>query len=224
VNSKKLNRLLAGLLAVLIISIFGITYAINGLLEHQSGRLVTFKTRLTALTQEQTQLTQLKKNITTYNDLYHISRIVVPQSKDQTEAVRQIVDLAAANHVYLASISFPPSNLGTTASPVGSAGGAATTPTSATPTVNSATTALSQLKPVPNIPGVYDLDIGIVSASDTNHLATYPQMIGFLSGLEQNRLTAQVSSISIVPSSQDPSHLSFNLNLDIYIKPGKPQP
>jgi hypothetical protein len=216
-NSKQLSRLLTGLLAILILGIFGVAYVLNGLLEHQSNRLVDSKARLTALNQEQTQLKQLKKDITTYNDLYRIARVIVPQSKDQTEAVRQIVSLADTNKIYLASISFPPSNLGTTTSPGASVGAS-----SSAPAAGNAGSALSQLIPVPKIGGVYDLQISVISASDIQHLATYPQLIGFLSGLEQNRLTAQVRSLSIVPSPQDTNLLSFTLNLDIYIKPGKP--
>jgi hypothetical protein len=210
-SSKKLNRLLTGLLVALLIGIFGVAYAINGLLEGQSSRLVSAKTKLTALQQEQSQLVQLKKDIKTYNDLYQIAQVIVPQNKDQTEAVRQIVDLASANNVSLAEISFPPSTLGSVSSTSG-VGAGSSTPTSA----GSVAPGLSQLIAVPKIPGVYELELSVTSGSNQ----TYPDMIGFLAGLEQNRLTAQVGSISITPSAQDPSLLSFILELDVYIKPG----
>lgn len=225
-NSKYVNFLLIGFLAALCVGIFGSAYGINSLLEDKSHKLVDLKSKLAALQQEQTQLAKVKKDIVTYNNLYKISKIVVPQSKDQTETVRQIIKLAALNNVNIAEINFPSSSLGTSKASTSQgvsaapAGGTAVSPSTAASASGSAI-ALSQLTPLPKIPGLYVLAINVYSSNDPNQLATYPQLIGFLSSLEQNRLTAQVSQVSIIPSTNNPSRLAFNLLLNVYIKPDK---
>ncbi|HSX45614.1 MAG TPA: hypothetical protein VLG27_01250 [Candidatus Saccharimonadia bacterium] len=219
-TTKQLYYALMGGLCLIVVAMFGSAYGINKLLEEKSSKLVTLKTNQAALTQQQTQLIQMKKDIVTYNSLYDISRIIVPQSKDQTETVRQIVGLAARNGVTLQSITFPASSLGAGTSSLGvsttGSSGAAAAPVVAGASSNPA---LSQLQKIANIPGVYDLPIQVVSSNDPNHMAGYSQVIKFLSSLEQNRLTAQVSSIDLQPDAQNPSRLSFTLSLDIFINP-----
>jgi hypothetical protein len=222
-TSKRLFFVLVGVLFLLVLGIAGGTYEINGLLVKKSDNLLSLKAKQLSLDQDKTQLIQMKKDIVTYNNLYQISQVIVPQNKDQTETVRQIVNLAKQSGVNLQSITFPASSLGTGASSL--ALNTTTTPGSTpAPAPSSAglstNPALSQLTPIAHIPGVYDLQIEITSATDPAFLATYPQVISFLSGLEQNRLTAQVSSIDLVPSSTARDKLSFTLNLNIFIKPG----
>jgi hypothetical protein len=203
---------LLALLILLMVAVLGSTYGVNALLSGQSNKLVSLKTKLAGLNQQQTDLSTAKNDIAKYSPLYNIAKVIVPENKDQAETVRQIVQLAARNGVNLASITFPSSSLG-----------ASTTTTNGTSTTTVATggnPALSQLVPVPKIPGVYNLQITVASATTTGAQATYPQFIGFLSSLENNRQTALVSSISIEPNAQDRSHLSFTLTLNIYIKPG----
>ena len=139
-------------------------------------------------------------SVKTYAELEKIAKSVVPQDKDQAEAVREIVNIAAANGVSLSTISFPASNLG-------SLNAQATT----------TTTSLSQLQPVKNIPGVYQLQISVVG--DPNKPVAYDKFISFLAALERNRRTAQVSTISIQPNLANRNLLTFTLSLNEYIKP-----
>jgi len=207
-NTKRVYYMMLGVVCLLVIALFGSAYGVQKLLAGQSTDMLHQKAHLVALTQEQTQLAQAKNDIKTYTSLYNISKTIVPQTKDQTQAVRQIVKLADENSVKLQSITFPASSLGN----------AATGATNAAPaTVHSSTTTLSQLAPVKNIPGVYMLQLTITS--DATHYATYPQLISFLSSLEQNRQTAIVSTISISPSPDNHSLFSFIITLSIYIKP-----
>jgi hypothetical protein len=223
-TSKRLYFVLLGLLCLVVISVAGGSYAINAALEKQSNKLVSLKAKQQSLQQEQTQLTQMKKDILDYNNLYKISQLIVPESKDQTETVRQIVNLAKQSGVTLQSITFPASSLGTGTSPLALNTEQSATPgTAATPIAGTtviANPALSQLVPIAHIPGVYDLQVEVASATDPAYQSTYPQVIHFLSALEQNRLTAQVSQIDLQPNSQNSNVLSFTLNLDIFIKPG----
>src|SRR6185312_1705874 len=152
-NSKRAYYLMCGLVVLFVVAIIGGAYEINGVLGKQSSNLVNAKAKLTALSQEQVELAQAKKDIATYSDLYKISRVVVPESKNQTETVRQIINLATANGVTIQQISFPPSTLGN--SPNG-AKTSTTTPATVGPSATTGTNpSLSQLQKVINIPGGY---------------------------------------------------------------------
>lgn len=211
-NAKQTFFVLNALLVLLVVAIIGGAYGIQGLLSSHSKELVNYKAKALALDVEQTQLVQAKKDIQKYSELYKIAKTVVPESKNQAEAVRQIVKLAEANKIGLQSISFPTSSLGnSTASPTAPASAAGPSAT------GGASASLSQLTPVKNIPGVYDLKLIVTSSQDG--AVTYSQLIKFLDSLEKNRLTALVSSISIQPDADNRNNFSFNLTLDIYIKP-----
>jgi hypothetical protein len=70
---------------------------------------------------------------------------------------------------------------------------------------------------VPNIPGVYQLQITV--EGDSSKPVQYNSFLNFLTALEHNRRTAQVSTVSIAPSASNPNLLSFTLTLEEYIKP-----
>lgn len=204
------QRIYFGMIGLLIISffvsIFG-TYEINNILNSKSGALASQQTKITSLNSEQLALLNAKSELKKYASLYNIAQSVVPQNKDQTQTVRQIINIAAANNIIIGSITFPSSNLGSTIS-------------SSVSTVSIGNPNLSQLVKVPAIPGVYTLPITITSSSAANQSSTFNEFIGFLQGLENNRQTAQVTSLLITPNSQNPNDITFNISLNIYIKPG----
>ncbi len=202
-----------GMIGLLILSIiFSVlgTYEINNILNSKSQILSAQQTKISSLNSEQISLTNAKVELKKYSSLYNIAQSVVPQNKDQTQTVRQIINIAAANNVSIGSITFPSSNLGTITS-------------SSSATVSALAGAnpnLSQLVKVPTIPGLYTLPITIVSSSQANQLTTFSEFINFLQGLENNRQTAQVTSLLITPNSQNSNYVTFNISLNIYIKPG----
>lgn len=215
-NSKRLFFVLSGLVGLLLVGLVAGANGASQLLKQRADSLVKLKAQSQALDKEQITLRTAKKQVAAYADLNQIAHAVVPQDKNQAEAVREIVNLANANSVTLDSITFPASSLGTSAS--GSASSAA--PKQASPAggaINSKTDALSQLVPVKNIPGVYLLQI--VVTGDPNRPVPYDKFINFLAALEHNRRTAQVSQISLIPDVSNRSLLSFNLTLNEYIKP-----
>jgi len=65
--------------------------------------------------------------------------------------------------------------------------------------------------------GVYNLQI--IIQEGTNSPVPYSKFIDFLSRLEQNRRTAQVTSIVLQPLATDRDNVSFTLTLNEYIKP-----
>lgn len=198
-TSKKLFFGLMGLLVILGVGIFASAYVANGLLVTQSNKLIGYKAKDTALTNEQAQLVQDKRDIEKYSDLNTIAQTVVPQDKDQAEAVREIVNLAAQSGIpQLSSITFPASTLGGSTT-VKTGGG------------------LTQVTPVSGIPGVYDLQITITQQNTS--LVPYSDFTAFLQKLEQNRRTAEASSISVQPDQKQPNMVSFTLVIDEFIRP-----
>lgn len=215
-DAKRLYFGLLGVLALLLLALAGGAYEADNLLSQRANTLLNLKAKNQALTQEQVKLVQAKKDVQKYADLEKIAKVVVPEDKDQAEAVREIVNIAANNGVALGVISFPASSLGTSSSS-SSLGSTGTTlpPTASSPT--SSTNKLSQLVAVKGLPGVYQLTINITG--DTTHPVTYNQVINFLKGLENDRRTAQVQTINLQPVADSPGRLTFTLTLNEYIKP-----
>ena len=216
-NSKRLYFGLMAIIALLCIGLLAGAYGINNVLTGRANKLTGLKAKSQALTQQQLDLNTAKQDVQKYTGLEQIAKAVVPQDKNQAEAVREIVNLAAANGVVLASITFPTSSLGAT---VPTSNGAASSAPAATakPTVGSSAAGnLTQLTPVKGITGVYQLPITVVV--DNNNPAQYSQLIGFLSALERNRRTSQVTSINLQPTVANPNNLTFTLTLNEYIKP-----
>lgn len=216
-SSKRTFYVMIGLILLFMLGSVASAYEINGMLGNQSRTLVDAKAKLAALQQEQVELRQAKKDIATYNDLYQISKVVVPENKDQVEAVRQIVNIAGSSGVSIKDITFPASTLGGNKI-VGQAGAGSVSPAGASALGSGNAATLSQLQKVPNIPGVYVLQLTVdgVTNSSAN---SYPELINFLAGLERNRLTALVSDIVITPPTSE-GQFQFTLTLNIYIKPG----
>jgi cell division protein FtsB len=215
-NSKRLHLVLVATLVLLFIGLLGGAYGINKLLASEANKLTALKAKNLALGQEQLSLNKAKKDIKTYDNLDKIAQDVVPQDKNQAEAVREIVNIAAANDVSLAAINFPASTLGVL--PNGTA--PAATSGTASPAAaggNTKAAGLSQLVPVKNIPGIYQLPITV--NGNPNQPVQYEKFINFLSDLEHNRRTAQVGTITIQPDPVNRDYLTFTLTLSEYIKP-----
>jgi len=105
---------LVGLLLLLLIGLVAGTYGANNLLTAKANQLTNLKVKTLALEQESINLAQAKKEIAKNQPLEQIAQTIVPQDKDQAEAVREIVKIASDNNVKLASITFPASTLGGT--------------------------------------------------------------------------------------------------------------
>ncbi len=209
-NSKRIFYGMVGGIIIfigLVISsvIFGDLY-----LQKQTAHLVDLKRDYKVLDEQQLALIQANKDIVKYTDLENIAKSIVPQDKDQAKVVREIINIAANSGVPIQYISFPSSSLGqasakqTVVSPTDT-----TTPRIVTPP--------SQLKTVDGISGVYQMEITVQSA--TSNPINYQQLIDFLTKLENNRRTAQVSSISVIPDTKNRKLVTFSLVVNVYIKP-----
>ncbi|HET9174043.1 MAG TPA: hypothetical protein VFN56_02040 [Candidatus Saccharimonadales bacterium] len=225
-TAKRTYFALLGLIILLIVGVAGSAYEVDKLLHAKALQLANAKLKYQTLSDEQKGLLKDKQDIATYGDLNNITKQIVPQDKDQAEVIREIINIAASSSVTpgdhgvkIESISFPESTLGTATKTLpASSGAAAAAPSSTTPSAAATSKAsLSQLVPVPNIKGVYKLEITI--ANDNQSEITYPMLYKFLSNLENNRRTAQVSSINITPDTNGRTYLTFSITLDTYIKP-----
>lgn len=219
---KRLHYILLASIGLLLIGLAAGAYGANALLTSRADKLTALKAKSQAQAQEQISFINAKKEIKQYAGLQKITQAVVPADKDQAQAVREIVNIAAANGVSLTSITFPASTLGAGIS--GNSTGSAGTPAQAAPAAGSSKTEsgagtgkLSQVTPVKNIPGVYSLLITV--QSDSSKPVPYHSFISFLSALEHNRRTAQINTIILQPKANNRDLLTFTLTLNEYIKP-----
>lgn len=211
-SAKKFYYVMVGFL-ILSLGFTGVVVVSgSSLLQKKSGELLSAKLDNRLLDEQQKAIKTANKNIDQYSQLDSLSKAIVPQDKDQAKTVREIVLLADESGVKIANIGFPSSNLGQTAPKPSTTDNSATpaTPVPAAPTV-------SQVKPVSGITGVYVMEINV--QSDTSAPISYSQLITFLQKLETNRRTAQVSNITINPDVHDRNKITFNLVLNVYIKP-----
>ncbi len=198
-KAKQLYFVLLGGCCLALVAFVGVGFGANKLLARQAGKLSDLRALNDAAEQQQASLARDRQDITKYNDLNTIAASVVPQDKDQAQAVRQIVNIATASGIpQLSSITFPDSTLGATVGGAPKAG-------------------LTQLLPVTGIRGVYNLQITITQKTDSS--VPYTNFLKFLTGLEQNRRTAEVTTIAITPSQDNPNQVAFTLVINEFIKP-----
>lgn len=198
-DTKQFNYVLVAVTILLGIGLIASGAVADKILSAKSAELSKLKAESQVTETLQETLKQNKEDIENYTELNEIAKAIVPQDKNQAQAVSEIVKIANESGIgTLTSISFPASTLGGT--------GRAATQSS-----------LTQLTPVKGIGGVYILPITITL--DATRSVPYSQFIAFLQRLENNRRTSQVSEISIQPDSRNPNRVSFTLTVNEYIKP-----
>ena len=205
-----------GLLGLICLMVIGGVCALfigNNMLKTNSDALVQLKLENKVLEEQQVSLLQANKDIEKYAELENVTKSIVPQDKDQAKTVREIIKIAEESGIGISSITFPNSTLGTAAPKPATTEQSSDSPKPATP----AAPPVSQVTPVSGITGVYQLEITIQSDADTP--ISYENLINFLTRLEQNRRTAQVAEINIQPKASDIHTLTFNIVINVFIKP-----
>lgn len=199
-TSKNLFYTLLAVTVLLVTAIFGSAFAADTVLTHKAEQLSKLKARDQVLGDLKVALLRNKSDIKRYSELNAIAKAIVPQDKDQTQTVREIVKIARESGIpRLTSVTFPASTLGSVSGGRVSTGG------------------ITQVTPIKGMAGVYVLPITVTNGQ--NDLVTYDRFIGFLAGLESNRRTAQVTSITITPDTTNPNRIAFSLIINEYIKP-----
>ena len=218
-NSKNLRMIFLisiglSILVFVVVLFFGLS-----MLSKHSKSMVDLKVQSQTADAQLADLQQAKKQVDKYSFFKDVAKTVIPNDKDQAEAVVEINNMAEASGIAIQSITFPNSTLGLTTS------GTATTSQDATSS-SASKAALSQAKPVSGISGLYSLELTITPDSSkalpASKQITYEKMLDFLSRIENNRHTAQITDVSITPagSGTNPnSGFSFTLTINIFIKP-----
>lgn len=214
-NSKRMFYILLGGFCLSIgLVIAGIVLG-DMYLHKQSAKLVDLKLQNKVIEEQQSSLNQAKKDVEKYAELDKIAKQIIPQDKDQAKATLEILNIAQATGIKLASISYPASTLGQ--APLKAPGTSDSSSSSSAKAPAATTPSITQVKPVDGMQNVYQYDITVVS--DTDSPVSYSKLTNFLQRLEQNRRTAQVTQLSIQPDSQNRNALNFTLTLTLYIKP-----
>lgn len=206
-NARQLRLVLLGLLGASILVMLAITFSGLSSLSGKSRHLVDLKIQSKAANDQLASLTKAKKEASQYSYFNDIAKTVIPNDKDQAQAVLDIQNLANQSGIALQSVTFPSSNLGTKPS--------------STDTSAASKNAISQAKPVEGIAGLYSLQLTItpqigpqVPADKT---VTYSKFLNFLDKIEHNRRTAQITQVNIQPQGSDT--VNFTLTINIFIKP-----
>lgn len=184
------------------------------ILSDKSRQLVDLKSQSKTADDQLASLAAAKKQLQKYSYFNDVAKTVIPNDKDQAQAVLDIFQMASASGIALQNIDFPASSLGVRTSP--SAGG------SASGSSSSGASPLSQAKPVTGIAGLYSLQLTVSPQAGAQispaQATTYPKFLDFLSRIERDRRTAQISQINIQPDASS-QYLGFTITLNIFIKP-----
>lgn len=231
-SSKRLRLVLLGSLSVLALLFVLIMVMGLSLLTKKSQNMVKLKLEAKSLEAQLGSLGQAKKEIEQYNYFKGVAKSVIPDDKDQAQAVVDIVRLARESGISIQTITFPSSDLGEAPKnvPGGAAAGGGTSGTAPAGTAPAATStaaqAISQAKPVAGIKGLYSLELTIAPEIGTQlspaQQVTYPKMIDFLKRIERNRRTAQITQVNIQPQTPGTvvsDFINFTLVVNIFIKP-----
>jgi hypothetical protein len=216
-NSKNLSLLLIAGLAVTAVLFVAVMIMGLSVLGGKSKSLVDLKAQSQSLDSELLNLAQAKKDVQKYAYFKQVAKTVIPNDKDQAEAVSEIFQFAQAAGIKIQNITFPTSSLGLTTATVG------TTSTADATASTSTSKAITQAKPVTSIPGLYSLELTITPQTGhdvpASFQVTYPKVLAFLKSIEDNRRTAQITQVIILPPSSSSDSLSFTLTTNIFIKP-----
>lgn len=214
-NSKKIYLIIITLIFLFLSATVASVFIGNKSLRKSSESLLELKLEKAVVDRQIEELTKAKKDIDKYTELENIANDIVPKDKDQAKAVREIASIASQNGIIIKNVSFPTSNLGVEKKKDSKSTGNSSTDSSSAK--KESAPPLSQVEAAEGLKGVYKLEVSI--ESDDQLPITYDNLKKFLSDLENNRRTAQVSSLNITPDEDNIGKLSFILTINIYIKP-----
>lgn len=202
-TAKKVYFMMIGLLALSIIGAAAMLYFGNSLMHKNANKLVSAKlNNVSADTEEQAYL-QDRKDLEKYSSLNATIQKILPKTKDQAQAVKELYQIGAETGIVIDKIQFPASTLGQSITAT---------------TAGAAASAVTQALPVTGMPGVLgiDIDIGLLPASGKS--ISYDSMIKFLQKVEANRRSMQIKNISVQADTQN-GGITFNATLTIFVKP-----
>jgi hypothetical protein len=195
-NAKKAYYVFIAILALCILCVFGAIYIGNSIMQKSSSKLVQTKLEdISADTKEQTYL-QARKNLEEYSSLNETISQILPSTKDQAQAVKNLYQIGDANGIIVSDIQFPISTLGE----------------------SSASESVTQAEKVKGMPGVLGIDINVKLKSVSGDTINYGDLIKFLQEVELNRRSMQIKQIT-VNADQERGGVQAELTLTIFVKP-----
>lgn len=184
-------------------------------LQSKSKQVVDLKLKSHTTDSQLANFAIAKSEVEKYGYFKQVAKTVIPNDKDQAQAVLDIFQLASESGISIQSVTFPASTLG-----------AKSTSTTNNAQKATAQSVLSQAKPVEGISGLYSIELTVSPATDTqvpaDKKATYPKLLNFLNRIEHNRRTAQVTQVNVQPIAADAGSsefINFSLTINIFIRP-----
>lgn len=208
-NSKQFRLVLLGIFGLTLIAFIAIWTLGLSALKKQSNKMVELKVANQTADAQLANLESSKKEVQKYSYFKSIASSVIPNDKDQAQAVLEIYEIANASGISIQSITFPTSDLGSKV-------------TSSATAASSKAALTSQAKPVAGIKDLYSVELTItpVTGSDVpaDKQVTFPKLLNFLKKVENNRRTAQITQVNIQPI-EGSNQINFTLIINIFIKP-----
>jgi hypothetical protein len=224
-SSQRLRLILFGSFGLMVVIFIAATFLGLSMLQKKSKSMTELKSQSKSLESQVTQLNIAKKDVDKYKFFNDVAKAVIPNDKDQVQAVAELFQMANESGILLQSVSFPASTLGTKASTPAAGSTTTNTTTSTTAPTPSTKDVISQAKPVAGISGLYSVELVIGPQTGdkvpVDKKVNYEKMLAFLSKIERNQRTAQVTKVDIQPPKADStsSDFSFTFNVNIFIKP-----
>lgn len=219
ISAKRLNLVLTVLLGLQIAGGVAITIYANKWLTKKSENLVTLKLETTKLEEKQRVNHEAASDLKKYESTRLLLEKIVPKSKDQAKTIGELQTIASETGVTINSMTFPSSELGNSTASRTVAG---TTPTAAASNTN----AVTQAKPVTNIPGLLGIEVSLSQidrkGGDPGAGVTYNQLLDFLEAIEKNRRTMQIKNLQVLPIKSTDGLVSgytLSLTMNIFVKP-----
>jgi hypothetical protein len=222
-TAKKLFKVLLGaLLAVVAGSILMVWQAKNWL-TGRSAVIITSKLDVAELESTYNQGLRARTELLTYNTLLSSVDDILPEDKDQVNALSQIIKISDEVGITINTISFPSSELGSAKPVAPKAVETTNDKPSEAPAVATPTQAITQAKPVDGLPGIYALQVrldGITQKGSVNG-PTYDQVLSLLRAVERNQRTLQITSLGITPVKDSSGSTTYQvaITLNLFIKP-----
>jgi len=206
-DSKQLRMLLLSLIGAGGVVFIAICILGLSMLSSQSKKMVNLKLQSKTVDYQLTSLAQAKKQVQQYSYIKSVAAEVIPNDKDQAQAVLEIFQIANESGIAIQNVSFPTSTLSATSA--------------------SSSALISQAKPVVGIKGLYSVQLTITPETGpqvpSDLQVTYPKMLDFLNRIELNQRTAQITQVNIQPqggnNGDSSSSITFTLTVNIFIKP-----
>lgn len=218
INAKRFYFMLVGSLVLLIVGIILLTIYINIWLTKKADGLVSLKLETIGLEEKQKVNQQAAKYLDENEATRALLEKIVPKSKDQAKTIGELQKISEEIGVTINTMTFPASELGNSTS---------TTVIGTTPAAAASNpSAITQAKPVANIPGLLGIEVSLSQidrrGGTSGSGVTYSQLLGFLEAIEKNRRTLQIKTLQISPLKSSTGIIngySLTLTMNIFVKP-----